>query len=101
MNEKQAFIKGDDFKSALKKIDGYYEALTVEDKRGGTSSYARFLPLSINTAIHEGYDRVMPSWRKLANEPPPPPITKEQNDRLMAELRPMMDAINRQRGNVR
>jgi len=44
--------------------------------------------------IHEIYDELRPRWREEALVPETP-ISAEENARIMAELRPMMEAIEK------
>jgi hypothetical protein len=90
------FVSGLDLKSALREIADYWEWLPDAEKMRGTASYADYPPLALNNAITKIYDRVIPKWRDFANTPRVK-ITPEINDKLMAHLKPMVDAIERQR----
>jgi len=46
--------------------------------------------------IHRLYDQTMPTWRKLAAETPLE-ITPELNARLVEQMRPMREAMERAR----
>jgi hypothetical protein len=41
------------------------------------------------------WDKCVPNWRDYADTPEPEKLTPEQNAKLMEEMRPMMDAIDK------
>lgn len=96
MDDSQLFIWGSDLKRGLREIVSYYEKHSAELKAIGSMSFAEYPPLELMTPIHDAYDKHSPGWRKYAATGPKPPITKEESDKIMARLKPMMDAIRKQ-----
>lgn len=53
----------------------------------------RYPPIDMDLATARIWDRWNPEWRELAKAPPVQ-RTPEKDAKLMAQLRPMMDAID-------
>jgi hypothetical protein len=89
----QIFMPFDELKTALRELADHYDAMTPEQKRHGSITYADYPPIETDNAITRAYDRFMPRWRIGANEPPPPcdPI---EDARLMEHLRSIEKAID-------
>ena len=94
INNNQLFIESDVLQAALRQLAEYYRQHEQALKQQGTMGFARYPPLDFETDIHGIYDKLLPDWRKLAAEPVKK-ITPEENSRIMAELRPMMEAMDR------
>lgn len=94
----QYYLKATDLKVSLANLIEYYARFEDELRAQGRMRFARYLPLDLETSLHAAYDHVMPDWRARAAEPPEPPMTKEDRERLMKQMRPMIEAIQRQSG---
>jgi hypothetical protein len=94
MDHNQLFIWGSDLKKGLKELVVYYDDHKAELATQGSMKFAAYPPLELNTSIHTAYDKLVPDWRIYAAAPAQPPITKEENERIMAKLKPMLDAID-------
>lgn len=92
LRDYQRFVPSDDMQMALRELAAYYREHEAELKAQGTMGFAAYPPLDRHTLIHDLFDGLMPGWREIAAEPKTP-ITPEENARIMAQLRPMMDAI--------
>jgi len=95
----QRFVDGDTLKAGLAELARYYCDHEEELRRQGSMRFAEYPPLSLATCVHELYDHFDPQWRKRAIEPREP-ISKEENDRIMAKLRPKIEAFERARQGV-
>ena len=91
----QTFVPVEPLKTALQELSRYYAELPDSTRSTGMVNYARFLPLELDTALHEAFDVVNPRWRDEARSPPPPPMTEEAKSRLLEHVRPMREAIER------
>jgi hypothetical protein len=80
--------------AALRDLVAYYADHEVELRATGMMGFGRYPPLNRDTIIHRLYDDLMPTWREDALVPEKK-ITPEENDRLLRELRPFMDAIEK------
>lgn len=94
MRPKQQFIWAPDLKKALGEFVAYYAQHEEELRKRGSMSFARYPPLDLQTVIHDVYDVLRPRWREEALVPEKP-ITPEENARIMAKIRPMMEAFER------
>lgn len=90
------FVPGTEMKQALAEIADYWENLPEEERKTGTASYADYPPVALNNAVTQVYDKIILDWRQHAAKPRTK-ITPEMNDKIMAHLKPMMDAIEKQR----
>jgi hypothetical protein len=65
---------------------------------GGVSNktFADFPPVNLDNAVTRIFDRHIPGWRTGANEPRPA-ISPEKNARLIAELKPRFEELERLR----
>jgi hypothetical protein len=88
----QIFMPFADLKSALCELADYYDAMTPEQKRHGSMTYADYPPIEMDNAITRTYDRFMPEWRVGANEPSQPRDPAE-DARIMEHLKPIITAI--------
>ena len=94
MRPKQQFLWAQDLKKALAEFVAYYAQHKEELRRRGSMNFARYPPLELQTVIHDVYDALRPRWREEALVPEKP-ITPEENERIMAKIRPMMEAFER------
>lgn len=90
------FVTGADLKASMGEIADRWDSVSEPTRALGTATYADFPPPELDNAVTQIYDFYIPAWRENANLPKPK-ISPEENARIMAELRPMMDAIERQR----
>jgi hypothetical protein len=86
------FVSGGDLKASLREIIEIWDAKSAETKKLGTATYADYPPPECDNAVTAIYDRFIPNWRKNANQPRPP-IDPAESAKIMAELRPMMEAM--------
>jgi len=66
MNEDQTFVKGDELKIDLGRLDEYYAALPAEVRERGVISFAAYPPLDGNYLTSGLWDRFLPGWRASA-----------------------------------
>lgn len=93
----QTFVPGEELKQDLKKIDDYFMALPEETRRKGSMNYAAYPPRIPDLLTYKLWDKHMsPSWKRDAENPIE--ITPERSARIMEQLKPMIDAIERQVG---
>jgi hypothetical protein len=86
------FIAGADLKVAMRQIADYWDQISEETRSLGTATYANVPPPELDNAVTRVFDFYMPEWRTDANKPRPK-ISPEENARIMAEIRPMMEAM--------
>jgi hypothetical protein len=91
-----SFIVGADLKKAMAEIADKWDAVDEATKARGTASYADYPPPDLDNVVTRLYDRQIPNWREGANQPKPP-IAKEENDRIMKEVRAKFEAMQRAR----
>lgn len=96
MRPKQRFLWAPHLKGALAEFVAYYAQHEEELRKRGSMSFARYPPLELQTVIHEVYDALRPRWREEALVPEKK-VSPEESARIMAELRPMMEAFERAR----
>lgn len=89
----QQFVLGDTLRHEMNALADYYEALPQAERDTGTMTYARYPPREGSFLTSQLYDRFLPGWRARAAVPENK-ITPEENERIMTELKPMMDAIS-------
>jgi hypothetical protein len=81
----QTFVKGDDLKADLKKLDSRYTALDQSELDKGLEGFARFPPDDdfLTTRL---WDKHVPQWRNAK-----PPI--QLNEQLQGALKEMVDRL--------
>jgi hypothetical protein len=89
----QIFMPFSDLKTALRELADHYDAMTPEQKRVGSMTYADYPPIEMDNAITRAYDQFIPNWRIGANEPPPP-CDPAEDARIMEHLRSIENAID-------
>jgi hypothetical protein len=97
MGRGQLFIWAQDLKASLREFVTYYEGHQEEIRKQGSMRFARFPPLEMDSVIHAIYDKLRPRWREEALVPEEP-ITPEESARIMAEIRPMIEAFEKAAG---
>src|SRR5205085_11942904 len=90
------FMAGADLKAAMREIADHWDQVPEETRALGTATYADVPPPQLDNVVTRAYDFYVPGWRTGANQPRPK-ISPEENARIMATLRPMMDVIEKQR----
>jgi hypothetical protein len=91
----QTFVLGDDLKRDLKKIDDRFAALPDDVKRKGRLNYAAYPPRDPELLTYQLWDKHEGvGWQVHAENPIE--VTPEMNARIMEQLKPMIDAIERQ-----
>lgn len=90
--DRQLYVKGDELQTGLKRLVEYYAQHEKELAKMGTMGFARYPPLEIQTSVHDIYDRLSPNWREEAVKPKQK-ISPEENQRIMAKIRPMIEAM--------
>lgn len=90
------FALGTEMKSALAEIADCWDSVSEDVRKRGTASFANFPPPEMNNAVTRAYDHQMPGWRTNANKPRDP-ISPEENARIMAQIKPMFDMMQKQR----
>lgn len=99
LNAKQHFVSGDELKADLKALDAYYSAFPEDQKAQGLFNIASTPPNDnafLTTRIWKRFGRKV--------ERPAKPFdhneNKEVNDRVVAEMKKMVDAAKAQRGGT-
>jgi hypothetical protein len=95
MQPDQQFIAGEALRREMNALADYYDALPREIRDTGTATYAAYPPREGAFLTPQIYDKFQPGWRDEAARPKTK-ITPEENERIMARLKPMMDAISAQ-----
>ena len=93
MGNNQMFVRGEDLREYMNRLAEYYENLPQEVKESGSMTYAAFPPRDGDYLTSAIFDRLLPNWRRDAAIPKAS-ITPEENARIMAHLKPMMDAVS-------
>ena len=95
----QTFVDGEALKADLAKINLHFTGLSDEAKAKGRMNYAGYPPRIPELLTYKLWDKhVGRGWQNHAENPIE--VTPEINARLMEHLRPMIDAIERQKGNT-
>ncbi len=89
----QMFVSGEDLREDMNKLARRYSNLPKDIQETGSMTYAAFPPRDGDFLTATIYDRLMPNWRDRAAIPKKP-ITREENAKIMAHLKPMIDAIS-------
>lgn len=98
LDEDQVFIRGQDLKADLARLDAYYSALPEDVKREGVMSFAHYPPTDGDFITSALWDKLMaPGWRDHAKRPRKP-LPREAEKKLVDEIRQMADAPRAARG---
>lgn len=68
MEHGQVYVKGEEFKSGLKKVDEYFSQLPDDIKEQGVMKFATYPPRDVQTSIGDIWDKVFRKWRTHAEE---------------------------------
>lgn len=86
MDEGQVFLRGDELKLDLQKLDEHYVQLPDETKGRGVMSFAHHPPTEGDFLISKLWDKLMrPEWRESAAQPKEP-RSKEEDAKIIAEI---------------
>jgi hypothetical protein len=94
LRQDQLFIPCPELKAELGRLEKHYAALPEEVRNKGSARYAAYPPREGHFLTSQLYDRFLPGWRNTPTEPKE--RTKEENDSIMARLRPLLDQIERE-----
>jgi hypothetical protein len=87
----QCFVDGDNLKQDLARLTIHYEGLPDAERAKGSLQYAGYPPLEGDFLVSRLWDQLCPGWRKHASNPIE--VTPERNAEIMAQLKPILDAI--------
>lgn len=88
----QAFIRGDDLKVDLAKLDAHYSQLSDEEKLRGVMSFAHYPPVEGDFLVSKMWDKLMrPEWRDWAGKPNEI-RSKESDAKIVAEINEIAEA---------
>ncbi|SRR6266851_5907058 len=92
LDEGQVFVRGDDLKADLAKLDAHYSLLSHEEKLRGVMSFAHYPPVEGDFLVSKLWDKLMrPEWREWAVRPPEIK-SKESEAKIVAALNEIADA---------
>jgi hypothetical protein len=93
----QTFIRADDLKADLAKLDAYYSELPDEIKRGGLHRFANHPPADTSFLVTRLWDTYTPTWREWKEK------EKEIIPEITEALRQLTEKVKResQPGNPR
>jgi len=92
LDQGQVFVRGDDLKADLAKLDAHYSQLSDEEKMKGVMSFAHYPPVEGEYLVSQLWDKLMsPDWRKQASEPREP-MSKEEQAKIIAEINKIAEA---------
>lgn len=98
MDESQVFVRGNDLKADLARLDTYYSALPEEVKERGVMSFAHYPPTDIDFLTSRLWDKLMnPNWRDQAlglkqSNRGEQKLSEENEKALIARINQMADA---------
>lgn len=92
LDSDQVFIRGDDLKTDLAKLDEHYAHLSDEEKLRGVMSFAHYPPIDGEFLTSKLWDKLMrPEWRDWARKSPEM-RSKENDAKIVAEINEITDA---------
>lgn len=92
MQPNQVFVDPSKLKADLKMIADKWDET---DKTSGTAFFIKHPWRGKGMVSEVIWDKCVPNWREYADLPEPEPRTPEENAKLMENLRPMMEAIEK------
>jgi len=97
MRANQTFVRSEDLKAELAKLDAYYSALPDEIKRSGLHRFANNPPEDTSFLVTRLWDTYMPKWREWKEK------EKEITPEMQEALRQLTEKVKResQPGNPR
>ena len=92
LDHDQVFIRGDDLKADLAKLDAHYSQLSDAEKLRGVMSFAHYPPVEGDFLTSKLWDKLMrPEWRDRAKRRSE--IRSKENDaKIVAEINEIADA---------
>jgi len=90
MRDDQTFVRGQDLKADLRKLDDYYSALSEEEKRTGFHKFADCPPEDTAFLVTRLWDKHLPDWRRLKAQKTEPDQSKHK------DLVALLDRIERE-----
>jgi hypothetical protein len=84
LRKDQSFVKGQELKADLRKLDDHYSALPEEVKRRGLYKFAAFPPDDSSFLVTRLWDTHLPGWRELKAKHKEPDQSKHKE--LIAQL---------------
>ncbi len=92
LDEDQAFVRGDDLKADLAKLDAHYSRLSEEEKLRGVMSFAHYPPVDGDFLVSKLWDKFLnPEWRERATRPAEI-MSKEDEAKIVADINKITDA---------
>ena len=86
LDEGQVFIRGDDLKADLAKLDAHYSLLSDEEKLRGVMSFAHYPPVEGDFLVSKLWDKLMrPEWREGPSRQHELE-SKEHNAKIISEI---------------
>jgi len=93
LGKNQEFIRGQDLKADLCRLDDLYSAFPAEVREQGVMKFAHYPPVEGDFLTTRLWDRFLPRWRENAAKPLE--LTPETQARLLAEMKRMKEAAER------
>jgi len=90
LREDQQFIRGEELKADLKKLDELYDKLPQEEKEKGLSAYANHPPMERSFLVTRLWDTFLPRWRSIKKSPTP--RDKKTDDKLLNKFQKLTKA---------
>ena len=92
LDKDQVFIRGDDLKDDLAKLDAHYSQLSEEEKLRGVMSFAHYPPVEGDFLVSKLWDKLMrPEWREWPTRQPE--LRSIENDaKIIAEINEIADS---------
>lgn len=92
LDKDQVFIRGDDLKDDLAKLDAHYSQLSDEEKLRGVMSFAHYPPVEGDFLVSKMWDKLMrPEWRESPTRQPE--LRSIENDaKIIAEINEIADS---------
>ncbi len=92
LDENQVFIRGQDLKADLAKLDAHYSQLSDDEKARGVMSFAHYPPVHGEFLVSKLWDKLMrPEWRQWASQPPERK-SKESEAEIVAQIHEVAEA---------
>lgn len=92
LDENQEFIRGQDLKADLAKLDAHYSQLSDDEKARGVMSFAHYPPVHGEFLVSKMWDKFMrPEWRQWASQPPERK-SKESEAKIITQFREVAEA---------
>ena len=90
----QVFIDLDDLKSDLRWLSTEWESLSEEEKRDRAYNYGIYPPVDPESVTYKLWQKYMKPWKPSSGNRAIK-MTKEEQDRIIKQLQPIFEAINK------